>query len=118
MSAGALPTLPEGFVWDRPGQTEAPELPEGFEWDSEKRWSNLAKHGVDFLEAATVFGDPLSLTAPDPDHSAGEHRYVTMGMSHLQRILVVAHTEDHDRLRIISARRATRREKRAYEQGR
>lgn len=88
-----------------------------FEWDSAKAKSNLAKHGVDFREAATVFGDGLSLTVPDPDHSAGEQRYVTMGMSHLQRILVIAHTEDHDRLRIISARRATRGEKRAYEQG-
>ena len=89
-----------------------------FEWDPLKAKSNLAKHGVDFREAATVFGDPLSLTVPDPDHSAGEQRYVTMGISHLQRILVVAHTEDHDRLRIISARRATRRERRVYEQGR
>ena len=65
-----------------------------------------------------MFGDTLSLTVPDPDHSVGEQRYVTMGMSHLQRILVVAHTEHGDLLRIISARRATRREQRAYEQGR
>lgn len=89
-----------------------------FEWDPLKAKSNLAKHGVDFREAATVFGDALSLTVVDADHPAGEQRYVTMGMSHLQRILVVAHTEDRNRIRIISARRATRRERRAYEQGR
>ncbi|MFV1988302.1 MAG: BrnT family toxin [Gemmatimonadota bacterium] len=88
-----------------------------FEWDPTKAKTNLAKHGVDFREAATVFGDALSFTVPDPDHSTHEQRYVTMGMSSIQRVLVVAHTEDGDRLRIISARCATRREQRAYEQG-
>ena len=88
-----------------------------FEWDPAKARTNLAKHGVDFLEAATVFADPLSLTVPDPDHSVGEPRYVTMGMSHLQRLLVVAHMEAGDRLRLISARRGTRSERRAYEEG-
>ena len=88
-----------------------------FEWNPAKARSNLAKHGVGFPEAATVFGDSLSHTVPDADHSEAEQRYVTMGMSYRQRILVVAHTEDGDRLRIISARRATRREQRVYEQG-
>jgi uncharacterized DUF497 family protein len=87
-----------------------------FEWDPAKARSNLAKHGVGFPEAATVFGDLLSFTAADPDRSKAEQRYVTMGMSYRQRILVVAHTEVGDRLRIISARRATRRERQVYEQ--
>jgi uncharacterized DUF497 family protein len=88
-----------------------------FEWDPEKARSNVAKHGIDFPEAATVFGDSLSLTVPDPEHSLGEQRYVTMGISHRLRLLVVAHTEAGDRIRIINARQATRRERRAYEQG-
>lgn len=88
-----------------------------FEWDPEKARSNLAKHAVDFPEAATVFGDFLSVTVSDPDLSTSEQRYLTLGMSHRQRLLVVAHTESGDRLRIISARRATRHEQRAYEQG-
>jgi len=88
-----------------------------FEWDAAKARSNVAKHGVDFPEAATVFGDALSRTMRDPDHSDDEQRYVTMGSSYRQRLLVVSHTEAGDRLRIISARRATPREQRAYEQG-
>ena len=88
-----------------------------FEWDPAKARANLAKHGVGFPEAATAFGDPLSLTIPDPDHSVGEQRYLTMGVSYGQRLLVVAHTEAGDRLRLISARRATRAERRRYEQG-
>lgn len=88
-----------------------------FEWDSEKARANLAKHGVGFPEAATAFGDPLSLTVPDPDHSVGEERYITMGISYRQRLLVIAHTEVGDCLRLISARRATRAERRQYEEG-
>ena len=87
-----------------------------FEWDPDKAKANLAKHGVGFLEAATVLGDPLSLTIPDPSHSEGEQRFVSVGMSDRARLLVVAHTEWGERIRIISARRATRREQRAYEQ--
>ncbi len=87
-----------------------------FEWDPDKARANLAKHGVGFLEATAVLGDPLSLTIPDPGHSEGEQRFVSVGMSDRQRLLVVAHTELGERIRIISARRATRREQRAYEQ--
>ena len=86
-----------------------------FEWDPDKAKANLAKHGVGFLEAATVLGDPLSLTISDPSHSEGEQRFVSVGMSDRARLLVVAHTEWGERVRIISARRATRREQRAYE---
>ncbi len=86
-----------------------------FEWDPDKAKANLAKHGVDFLEAATVLGDPLALTISDPSHSEGEQRFVSVGMSDRARLLVVAHTEWGERIRIISARRATRREQRAYE---
>lgn len=87
-----------------------------FEWDPDKAKTNLARHGVGFLEAATVLGDPLSLTISDPNHSEGEQRFVSVGMSDRARLLVVAHTEWGERIRIISARRATRREQRAYEQ--
>jgi uncharacterized protein len=87
-----------------------------FEWDPSKAQANIAKHGVDFPEAATVFADPLSLTVPDPDHSVGEQRYVTIGVSYRQRVVVVAHTDAEARVRIISARRATRAERRHYEE--
>ena len=87
-----------------------------FEWDPAKARHNLAKHGVDFAEAATVFGDPLSQTIPDPDHSVEEQRFVTMGMSYRQRLVVVAHNDTEERVRIISARRATRAERSQYEE--
>ena len=92
-------------------------MPLTFEWDPEKARTNAAKHDVAFPEAATVFADLLSITITDPDHSVGEHRLITLGMSHRQRLLVVVHTETGDRIRIISARRATRHEQRSYEQG-
>jgi uncharacterized DUF497 family protein len=76
---------------------------------------NAAKHGVDIGEAATVFADGLSATIPDPDHSIGEQRFITLGMSQCRRLLVVVHTEAGDRLRIISARLAERKERRSYE---
>ena len=82
-----------------------------FEWDPAKARHNLAKHGVDFSEAATAFGPPLSQTIPDPDHSVEEQRFVTMGMSYSQRLVVVAHTDTEERVRIISACRATRAER-------
>jgi uncharacterized DUF497 family protein len=90
-------------------------MPLGFEWD-DKAKANLAKHGVSFEEAATVFGDPLSLTIPDPAHSQVEDRFVIIGQSHTRRLLVVVHTDRGDNIRVISARRASRRERKAYEE--
>ena len=87
-----------------------------FTWDYRKADSNLAKHDVSFEEAATVFGDPLSSTIADPDHSTGEVRFLIVGQSHQSRLLVVSHAESADNIRIISARLATRRERQAYEQ--
>jgi uncharacterized DUF497 family protein len=86
-----------------------------FEWDARKAVENLRKHKVSFNEAATVFGDFLSTTAADPGHSASEHRYITVGLSNLGRLLMVAHAERGERIRIISARPLTARERRAYE---
>ena len=74
-----------------------------FEWDGNKAAENLRKHKVSFLEAATVFGDFLGATAADPAHSAGEQRYITVGLSSWGRLLMVAHAERGDRIRIISA---------------
>ncbi|HWT03283.1 MAG TPA: BrnT family toxin [Pyrinomonadaceae bacterium] len=74
-----------------------------FEWDEKKAASNLARHGVSFEEAATVFGDPLSDTFDDPDHSAEERRFITIGVSGEGRMLIVAHTDDGEVLRVISA---------------
>jgi hypothetical protein len=84
-------------------------------WDPKKATANIRKHGVDFHEAATVLNDPLSTTFPDPEHSRHEQRVLTVGLSTPGRLLVVAHTEERDTVRIISARRATRRERRFYE---
>jgi len=92
-------------------------MPLGFEWDEEKARSNIAKHGVSFEEASTVFGDPLSLTVPDPAHSEAEERFVILGHSHTGKLLVVVHTERGDNIRIISARRATKQERKDYEEG-
>lgn len=88
-----------------------------FEWDPDKAARNLAKHGVSFQEAATVLGDPLSVTFYDPDHSDEEDRYLTFGHSDSGRLLVVSHTDRDDRIRIISARQMTSRERRSYEDG-
>ena len=87
-----------------------------FEWDSKKAAANLKKHGISFQEAATAFGDPLSLIFPDPDHSIEENRFVSMGLASTGRLLVVAHTDRNDTVRIISAREATRRERIVYEE--
>jgi uncharacterized DUF497 family protein len=87
-----------------------------FEWDSRKARSNLSKHGISFEEVSTIFGDFLSLTVPDPDHSITERRYITMGRAFNGKLLVVVHTDRSDNIRIISARRASRRERRFYEQ--
>ena len=90
-------------------------MPLTFEWDSRKARSNLAKHGVGFQEASTIFGDPLSLTIPDPEHSLSEERYITVGRAFSGKLLVVVHTERGDNIRIVSARRASRRERKFYE---
>jgi len=88
-----------------------------YEWDARKAAANRSKHGVSFQEAATVFRDPLSQTGGDPDHSVAENRFVTFGLSARGRLLVVAHTEQGDTIRIISAREATARERATYEEG-
>ena len=87
-----------------------------FEWDSRKAEQNLKKHNVSFEEAATIFGDPLSLIIDDPVHSDHEERFVIIGESIQRRLLVVVHAEKGDNIRIISARVATLRERRAYEE--
>lgn len=88
-----------------------------FEWDPEKAESNLRKHGVSFVEAATVFFDTLSVTIPDPLHSTDEDRFVITGLSGRQRHLVVVHSDRGDRIRIISARLASPGERKKYESG-
>ena len=87
-----------------------------FEWDDDKARRNQIKHGVSFAEAATVFGNPLAITYPDPDHSAHEQRWLTMGYSERERLLVIAHADGGENTRIISARKATRKERQAYEE--
>jgi hypothetical protein len=89
-----------------------------FEWNPQKATRNVQKHRVSFSEAATVFEDPLSSTAPDPDHSLDEDRLLIVGASHQGRLLIVSFAERGDRLRIISARELTRIERETYEEGR
>lgn len=86
-----------------------------FEWDRDKAAQNLEKHEVSFDEAVTVFHDPLAATFDDPDHSAGEQRFVTIGYSSQNRLIVVAHTEHGESIRIISARLATSQERKRHE---
>jgi uncharacterized protein len=88
-----------------------------FEWDIVKADSNIEKHGASFAEAMTVFGDPLEVTIPDPDHSEGEFRLLSLGRSAQGRLLVVAYTEREGRIRLISAREAMPKERREYESG-
>ncbi len=87
-----------------------------FEWDPKKAEENLKKHQFSFQEASTVFGDFLSRTISDPEHSHGESRYITMGLSAAGKLLVVSHTDRGERVRIISARRAFPKEVREYEE--
>ena len=87
-----------------------------FEWNRLKAWHNHAKHGVSFEEAMTVFADPLSLTIADPDHSEVEDLFVILGLSDKGRLLVVVHVERGDTMRLVSARLATHRERRTYEE--
>jgi hypothetical protein len=87
-----------------------------FTWNPRKAAANLRKHGVGFPEAATAFADPHSITIADPDHSAAEERFVLIGHSDRRRLVVVAHVERGDLIRIISARLASRRERNTYEE--
>ena len=88
------------------------------EWDQIKAESNLEKHGISFEEAATVLGDPLSITIPDPDHSEHEERFLLLGESEFHKYLIVSLVEHGDRIRLISARLMTPRERSNYENAR
>ena len=88
-----------------------------FEWDINKAGSNLRKHGVGFEDASSVFGDPLAITFDDPDRSVGEVRFLTFGVTRTGQLLVVSNTLRGKRVRLISARRATRAERKIYEEG-
>ena len=88
-----------------------------FEWDERKARSNLAKHRISFENAATVFSDPNAITIYDDSHSTGEHRYATIGHTVYGNIVVVAHTDRNNRIRIISARKASAKERKEYEEG-
>jgi uncharacterized protein len=88
-----------------------------YEWDPAKAARNERKHRVSFVEAATVFADPLAMTYDDPDHSSDEDRFITIGYSTAGRLLFVAHAERGAGIRIISARKATRKETHDYEEG-
>ena len=88
-----------------------------FEWDLRKEMTNRRKYGIDFTEGTTVFGDPLSITIADPDHSQEEDRFVIMGLSNKRRLLTVVHTVRGRAIRLISARIATSYERKSYEEG-
>jgi uncharacterized DUF497 family protein len=87
-----------------------------FEWDTKKAAGNVKRHGVSFKEAAAVFGDPFAFTFNDPDHSLNERRFITIGFSEEGRLLIVAHADRDDAIRIISARETTRAERKLYEE--
>lgn len=89
-----------------------------FEWNHKKAEMNIRKHGTSFDEAATVFSDPLSMTYDDPDYSYDENRFVMIGSSVLGRLLFVSYSEECHKIRIISARQLTRRERNQYEEQR
>ena len=88
-----------------------------YEWDALKAAGNLDKHGISFEDAASVFLDPLAMTFPDPDHSVEEHHEITIGLSKRRQLVFVSHCERADRMRIISARPATRMERKQYAEG-
>ena len=94
---------------------ERPATERDVEWDESKNILNQKKHGVSFEEAATVFVDPLEVTIDDPDHAYSEHRFISIGDSFKGRLLVVSYTERDNKIRIINARKPTKRERRAYE---
>ena len=87
-----------------------------FEWNKEKAKSNFKKHNIDFKEASSIFRDPLFITALDKEHSRYEERYVTIGLSNKNRVLIVAHADSENKIRIISARKVTKNEKRFYQE--
>ena len=87
-----------------------------FEWNPDKADRNLSKHGVSFEEAGTVFDDPLLITVLDEEHSVDEERYITLGLSGTGKLLLIAHTDRQGAIRIISARKATKNERRFYEE--
>jgi uncharacterized DUF497 family protein len=86
-----------------------------FEWNTHKAAANISKHGISFDEASTAFADVFSVTIADPVHSEEEDRYILLGLTHRNRIIVVVHSERGERIRIISARKATSKERRLYE---
>jgi uncharacterized protein len=86
------------------------------QWDEKKNWLNVKKHGISFEEAVTIFSDPLEITIDDPEHALSEYRFISLGQSLLGRLLVVSYAEFGDRIRLISARKPTRRERVAYEE--
>ncbi|MBX9584534.1 MAG: BrnT family toxin [Gemmataceae bacterium] len=88
-----------------------------FEWDEDKARANEAKHGVSFAEASSVFADPLAITFDDPVHSDDEDRFLTIGLSAAGRVLIVSHTDRGDATRVVSARAASRGERKGYEDG-
>jgi len=88
-----------------------------YEWDAKKAKGNWQKHRISFEDAASVFLDPLALTFPDPDHSIGEEREITIGRSSKRQVVFVSHCRRGDRVRIISARKTTRGERKQYEEG-
>ena len=88
-----------------------------YEWDATKAKANLRKHGVSFEDAAMVFLDPLALTYPDPNHSSREDREIPIGYSTSHQVVFVSHCQRENGVRIISARKATRRERKQYEEG-
>ena len=87
------------------------------EWSKQKNRLKVVKHRVDFSEAKTIFDDPLQLTLSDPDHSFDENRYITLGTSIENQLLIIAHTFENDKIRIITARKPTRGERLNYEEG-
>ncbi len=87
-----------------------------FEWNPQKAKANLQKHQIDLEEASTIFDDPQFITFLDEEHSADEERYITIGLSNKNRLLMVAHTERSDKIRIISARKATKNEEKFYQE--
>jgi len=86
-----------------------------FDWDPRKAKTNLKKHGISFIEATTVFSDPLSMTYDDPDHSYDEDRFIIIGFSDTGKLLMVSHAEEDDKIRIINVRKLTKKERKQYE---
>jgi uncharacterized DUF497 family protein len=133
LARGSRPTTGDDVLRRRDGVLNALRPPAGgfptpkadigynvdvkFVWDPKKAGANARKHGVSFAEASTALRDTLAVTGSDPDHSLGEERFVTFGVSAKGILLVVSHTEEEDVIRIISARPATRKERKIYEEG-